>query len=136
TVKLNSSSSLSGSAVFFQSYFHTLTDPNTDPSLKPAAGEGKGWDRGSAASPFFARREYYSRFLILSGGPDKALGVPILDADFYNAIGQTPPANVIGTGGSGTFTLADLMIESQAAQAASARSGPFYSFGLIYPTPA
>jgi prepilin-type N-terminal cleavage/methylation domain-containing protein len=47
-------------AIGFMNYFHSLVDPN------PTAAGGTGWDRGSN----FCRRAYFSKFLILSGGPD------------------------------------------------------------------
>ncbi len=133
---LNASATLSSSAAFFQSYFHTLTDPNTNPNLSPSAGSGTGWDRGVATSPFFARREFYSRYLILSGGPDKTPGVPVLDASYFNTLGASAPGNVIGAGGSGTYTANDLNVESQAAPGTPARSAPFFSFNNIFAAPA
>ncbi len=59
----------SGSATAFMTYFHTLVDQNFVPGANNPSGPL--WDR----SGFFGRRAYYSRPLILSGGPDKLLGV-------------------------------------------------------------
>jgi hypothetical protein len=56
----------SGSAQAFEYYFHRLTEPY------PNAGGPMFWDRGST---YGGRRSYYSKFLILSGGPDNQPGV-------------------------------------------------------------
>ncbi|MFO0909983.1 MAG: prepilin-type N-terminal cleavage/methylation domain-containing protein [Isosphaeraceae bacterium] len=74
-------SPLSGGAATFQNFFMPLTDPNTDPSL--GASSVVPWDRSSPGTPFYSRRAFYSRFLILSGGPDKTPGVPVLDANYF-----------------------------------------------------
>ena len=39
---------------------------------------GAGWDRGSN----FYRRAYFSKFLILSGGPDREPGVAQFNKDY------------------------------------------------------
>lgn len=119
----SSISPLSSVAFLFQSMFHTLTDPNTSPGLGTnSAPQGMGWDRGATTSSFYARREYYSRYLILSGGPDKAPGVPVLDQVYFNTIDlPTYAGHLVGTGGTGTYTMFDLRVESQAAQASPSR---------------
>ena len=77
---------LSGAALFFQTAFHSLTDPNAYTGLNPKATAGQLWDRGSLTSPYIARRAFYSRFLVLSGGPDKIPGVPVYDPSYYTKL--------------------------------------------------
>ncbi len=149
---------LSGGGSFFQQFFHILTDPNS--SSVASAPAGATWDRGSTTSPFHCRREFYSRYLILSAGPDKIPGVPVLDPLYYTAIDGSGYANpttatsVAFTGGpaitqgvatsSTTFqaNLLNLQVEEQAAQAtpfnpggtASRASDPiFFTFPGVYP---
>jgi prepilin-type N-terminal cleavage/methylation domain-containing protein len=59
---LNASNAVNG----FEFFFHRLTEP------MPTPGGAYYWDRGSTY-PF--RRAFYSKFLILSGGPDLTPGV-------------------------------------------------------------
>ena len=103
---------LSGSANWFQSHFFALTDPNVPYYLNhnPQVGVG-AWDRGAPNSSYYGRRAYYSKFLVLSGGPDKTPGVPVM--------GAVNPAYI--------------QIESQAAPATLARDTspsnvPYLSF--------
>jgi prepilin-type N-terminal cleavage/methylation domain-containing protein len=58
----------SAGAQAFQALFHTLCEPC--PSLSPP-GQGAYWDRGGT----YGYRAFYSKFLILSGGQDRAPGV-------------------------------------------------------------
>jgi prepilin-type N-terminal cleavage/methylation domain-containing protein len=58
----------SGAAQAFEFYFHKLTEPYPNP------GGPLFWDRG-AGNGYGARRAFYSKFLILSGGLDGQLGV-------------------------------------------------------------
>jgi len=68
----------------FGSFFHLLTEPLSNPQTSG----GLYWDRGGF--PF--RRAFYSKFLILSGGPDKVPGVFLYaDADI-----QVLSSNVAG----------------------------------------
>jgi prepilin-type N-terminal cleavage/methylation domain-containing protein len=66
---------LSGSARRFAAYFRPLWDP----SWSAGAAIGTLWDRGNPAAPaadnFTFRRAYNARFLIVSSGPDRSLGV-------------------------------------------------------------
>lgn len=127
---------LSGAALYFQAWFHCITDPNTNPALSNPALQGQAWDRGMSGSAFFARRAYQSRHLILSGGPDKAPGVPVLDASYNVALAPyltgTAKVPTIPTGGvpnpSGV-PLINLRIEGQAAQATPIRTSPAYLSG-------
>ena len=69
-------------------FFHTLIDPNANPGLGDSRAAGQVWDRGPHRANFFARREFYSRFLIVSGGPDKTPGVPVFDPTYYSDLSQ------------------------------------------------
>lgn len=127
---------LSGSAYWFQSAFFALSDPNTPYFVAnpPAANSPGPWDRGASTSSFYARRAYYSKFLVLSGGLDKVPGVPILDAQSFTALTEYQNftvANLRFFGGSGAnaATVSDLLIECQAAPATPFRVGPYLSFG-------
>ncbi len=63
--------SQSQGALAFMHYFHLLVDPF--PSTT-----GFGWDRTGG----YARRAYFSRFLVLSSGPDKEPGVAQFDKNY------------------------------------------------------
>ena len=90
----------STNATTFMSFFHTLLDPNAGTAGLPA---GSLWDRGGA----YARRSYYSRFLILSGGPDQTPGInSLVDA---TAIPPIPPIVAIS---NGTFTSGNNDVQS------------------------
>ncbi len=63
------------------------------------------WDRSTAASPpstgpIYYRRAYYSRFLILSGGPDKLPGVAQLNVN-YRGIDDRSTIDIPGGGVAG-----------------------------------
>jgi prepilin-type N-terminal cleavage/methylation domain-containing protein len=62
-------------AVAFENYFHSLVE------MEAANGSAPGflWDRGVN---FYGRRAYYSKFLIASSGPDRALGIAQLQHDY------------------------------------------------------
>lgn len=92
--------SLSGPAFMFQNYFQMLVEPFSANGAQPQFF----WDR----SPnFFQRRAYYSRFLILSGGPDGLPGVPILSEQSFQAL---------VSGGNPAAVSSALRLEGQAAQ--------------------
>src|SRR5262249_51485901 len=59
----------SGAVTTFEYFFHRLTEP-----FNPPGGPGgpDSWDRGKV---FGWRRAFYSKFLIVSGGPDQVVGV-------------------------------------------------------------
>jgi hypothetical protein len=59
-------SNASGGVHAFQALFHTLCEP------LPTPGGAQFWDRGTT---YGNRRAFYSKFLILSGGPDLVPGV-------------------------------------------------------------
>jgi hypothetical protein len=133
TAPWNNQAPLSGPAAAFQGLFFPLIDPNADTANVPQIS-GTVWDRSpDTASPYYARRAYYSRFLVISGGPDKAPGVPVLEASYFNAINGYDPsvgttatltaAQTIATSG---VTLALLLAENQAAQATPWRNNTIY----------
>jgi hypothetical protein len=67
----------------FEAFFHRLTDP------LPTAGGPNDWDRGTT---YGARRAFYSKFLIVSSGPDQQLGIfRYTDLDLQG-LGQTGAA--------------------------------------------
>jgi hypothetical protein len=106
---------VSAGAVAFMSYFHTLLDPLPDwTNGTPAIGTA--WDRSS----FLQRRSYYSRPLILSGGPDKVPGLAELDTDYKELVEASLPLGG-SYDGSGTPAIppspaAASQIENLAAQ--------------------
>ena len=61
----------SGGVQAFEALFHPLTEPYPYPTTT-TGNPGTFWDRGST---FTTRRAFYSKFLILSGGPDTIPGV-------------------------------------------------------------
>jgi hypothetical protein len=61
------SPSPSGAVLSFEYFFHRLTEPYPVAASPPY----EYWDRSSGGF----RRAYYSKFLILSGGPDETPGV-------------------------------------------------------------
>lgn len=67
------SATWSAGAHFFENYFYRLREPLAYGS---ATNPGLFWDRGASyGGPFAARRAYFTKFLIVSSGPDKELGL-------------------------------------------------------------
>ena len=62
-------------AMGFMNYFHLLVDPYPGDSKN-----GTSWDRGAS----FYRRAFFSKFLILSAGPDREPGVAQFNKDYYS----------------------------------------------------
>jgi prepilin-type N-terminal cleavage/methylation domain-containing protein len=96
-------SPLSPGATAFTTFFHPLTEPLAKSG--PPATAFTFWDRtGSSSPPYYPRRAFFTKFLIVSSGPDKELGIARLDT-VPNSSGQayTAPYNVF-----------DVLIESQA----------------------
>ncbi len=119
---LPAGSAHSYNAFLFMTYFHSLLEPNASNS-SPA---GSTWDRAG----FYPRRAFYSRPLIVSGGPDLTPGI----ARFFSA-NESPGSlgSLLGVSdGSGdgrTLNAANIVqIENQAAALdPSARSGALSS---------
>jgi len=89
---------------FFASTFHTLYDPLA--ALRGIPSNTTYWDRSIAVgSGYFAgicrRRAYYSRFLVVSGGPDKRPGTAQLGVD-YQALDERSVFPVPPNGTSST----------------------------------
>ena len=101
---------ISSGAAFFHRSFFSLVDPSAGTAPVPWT-PGQPWGRTDA------RRAYYSRPLILSGGEDKLPGVPVLDPTYFSNIGFP---------GSPGLTQQSLQIESQAAPWTPNRSDPYY----------
>jgi prepilin-type N-terminal cleavage/methylation domain-containing protein len=84
---------ISGRGNAFGLFFHSIIDPNSS----GGAAIGQLWDRTAASistTTLAARRAFYSRPLIASGGPDGQLGIAQVDFDYSNYSmpngGQTP----------------------------------------------
>jgi prepilin-type N-terminal cleavage/methylation domain-containing protein len=119
----------SGQAYAFMTYFHIIIDPLT----KNNAG-AQMWDR----TGYYRRRGYYSKFLVLSGGPDTEIGVFRLNKDYQDDIDSTlspaVPASLPSPGGvpfpTGNPVYDAQLVnwcENQAAQVEfTGRSGTFY----------
>jgi len=102
---------MSGQASEFQKYFVSLTDPGLG---NPSDSTGSElWDRAGFfnASDAFLRRAYFSRFLIISSGPDKALGVAQLAFTYPSS--AAVPLNALNL----------VRIENQAARLNPIRTG-------------
>ena len=76
----------SGGVQAFEYLFHPLGEPMPAPTAK-SGNPGTFWDRGTA---FPARRAFYSKFLILSGGPDTLPGVFLYADSDMKTLARTP----------------------------------------------
>ena len=110
----------SQAAVGFMHYFGSLVDPDAGGSA------GTAWDRTGS----YARRSYFSKFLVLSSGPDHEPGVGQFAKD-YTSLTED------GSGGAVTFPDTSssietnnsrlLLIENQASQTdPTGRTGSFF----------
>lgn len=110
----------SQAALAFMNHFHSLVDPF------PMSSTGTSWDRTGS----YARRSYYSRFLILSSGPDKEPGVGQLGKNYRDladneTLTAAPFPDATKTMDQNTALL--VFIENQAAQSdPQRRTGSFY----------
>ncbi len=82
-------SSMSTAALVFASFFHTLAEPLE--GTMSTTGQGPFWDPTSAA----ARRAYYSKPLILSGGLDESPGVFLYSDAAIKSLGQKAPLGLV-----------------------------------------
>jgi prepilin-type N-terminal cleavage/methylation domain-containing protein len=112
-------------AIGFMNYFHSLVEPFT------GLTGGTGWDRGSN----FNRREYFTKFLVLSGGPDREPGVAQFAKDYSALVDATLPTSpylfTFPNNGSGWTmeknALALNYIENQASVSdPTVRTGPYF----------
>ena len=58
----------------FEYFFHSLHEP-FPPPLSTYGAHGQFWERSAPGGQFDARRAFYTKFLIVSSGPDKQLGI-------------------------------------------------------------
>lgn len=119
---------ISGQAITFMGHFGPCL---VDPSALNAAGPSPTfWDRSTTdTTGYYLRRAFYSRFLILSGGPDKMPGTarigvnygqsgtdPMDDRatiDTPTAAGSIPYTSRDGSGAPVGVTIPMLLMESQ-----------------------
>jgi hypothetical protein len=64
-------------------FFHRVSEPLA------GAGGTNYWDRGTT---FGSRRAFYSKFLVLSGGPDLTPGVFLYPDSFFTGVTSTSPS--------------------------------------------
>jgi hypothetical protein len=57
----------------FEYFFHSLHEPLAP--LSTYGGHGQFWERSAPGGSFDFRRAFYTKFLIVSSGPDKQLGI-------------------------------------------------------------
>lgn len=62
----------SAAVTLFENYFYRIHEPL---GASSASDFGKFWDRGAPVGDFAKRRAYFNKFLIVSSGPDKELGL-------------------------------------------------------------
>ena len=112
----------SQAALAFMNHFHSLVDPY------PRSNQGYSWDRTGS----YARRSYFSRFLILSSGSDKEPGVGQFAKDYPGLTGDSSSSLVTFPNPGLTMdqnTALLLFIENQASQtdpSPQRRTGSFY----------
>lgn len=127
----------SNAVSYFQTYFHQLVEP-----LVSSAGLGTApaptqryWDRsgaGAASVNLTARRAYFTRFLILSAGPDGKTGTPYLTDLRYDVTKNAGMFTESGLKGlSSSAAAAWLQLENQAAQATLNRAPDGYQMPVL-----
>jgi hypothetical protein len=123
---------LSAGAGNFHFFFHSLLDPSMNPNASMSLFSTQSanfWDRGGTP-----RRAYYSRPLILSGGPDKTPGVARIDGQYFDAISSySSQFSILGQNFSSkipAFDVLHLLYESQAASFTPNRSADMYQTPL------
>jgi prepilin-type N-terminal cleavage/methylation domain-containing protein len=95
------SAPLSPGATAFSTFFHPLLEPMISAGVTNSASPQHFWDRGAT---YYQRRAFFTKFLIVSSGPDQQLGIARLDT-------LTPLGTQISMP---TFSAGDVLIESQA----------------------
>jgi prepilin-type N-terminal cleavage/methylation domain-containing protein len=94
-------------AIFFQQNFFSLLDPL---AASPAADfEPWIWDRGG----YYKRRAFFSKFLIASSGPDRAMGIARFNEDYNTGGPRVTFPNTASTADQNARSL--ILIENQAA---------------------
>ena len=133
---------VSSVARLFSDYFVTLVDPVAVAASNPSYLTY--WDRSTAnptsmAEGYYLRRAYYSRFLILSAGPDKIPGTAMLGVNYQNLDDRsafpTPTGASSGTrdtsGALVSVNVANLVqIENQGGRVDPNRAGVFRTVPL------
>lgn len=130
----------SNSVFAFQEHFHALYEPIAE--MKGATpNQFLFWDRSVGANSMSSRRAYYSKFLILSAGPDKLPGVAQLGVN-YQALDERSrfpvpnKADVSTRDKSGAMVPLDvdhlIQVENQGAKIDPNRTGPPY-YAPVYP---
>lgn len=126
------SGNISAAAMMFMAYFITLVDPIA--TTGTVASHKTFWDRSTTTKTnYYIRRAYYSRFLILSGGPDKSPGVAQLGVN-YRLVDDRKVFPIAGegaleyerdtSGAAATSTsTASLLVENQAGRVDPNRIG-------------
>ena len=120
----NAANGESQGALAFMNFFHSLVDPFPGTS-------GTGWDRTGN----YSRRAYFSKFLVLSAGPDKEPGVAQFAKDYQDLCGgaRFPFPDPNKTMERNALSL--IFVENQAAQSepnidssisSFVRTGSFY----------
>jgi type II secretory pathway pseudopilin PulG len=94
---------VSPGAAWFTWFFHPLLEPMIAAGATNQQSPLFFWDRGAT---YFQRRAFFTKFLIVSSGPDQQLGIARLDT-------LSPYGTTISMP---TFSAADALIESQARQ--------------------
>lgn len=140
---------ISTSAATFMDHFGPcLVDPAALSAATVGVSSQTYWDRSTDAAPaatgaLYYRRAFYSRFLILSAGPDKTPGTAVLDVNYVNLDDrssiETPTGTAAfstrdGSGAGGTITVPNLLIESQGGKVDPTRVAD--SFGKLSTFPA
>ncbi|SIN70544.1 prepilin-type N-terminal cleavage/methylation domain-containing protein [Singulisphaera sp. GP187] len=129
--------SLSGQAITFMNNFGPcLVDPTALNAGAPSSATF--WDRSTVASPtatgpIYPRRAFYSRFLILSGGPDKMPGVAQLGVNYAGIDDRSTieiPGGTTGTRDTSGAAVSpgaviNLLIESQGGKVDLNRADQF-----------
>jgi prepilin-type N-terminal cleavage/methylation domain-containing protein len=95
----------SGGVEAFQRYFYRLTEPMENVVPWSPGVNNRYWDRGRTADGFGYRRAFFTKPLILSGGPDGSPGVGLYPAptlgqvmDVENQAVQFLPGEAMPTG--------------------------------------
>jgi prepilin-type N-terminal cleavage/methylation domain-containing protein len=125
---------ISGAALTFMTHFGPcLVDPTA--LNAGAASNTTFWDRSTTTTNgYYSRRAYYSRFLILSAGPDKMPGVAQLGINYAGTDDRStieiPGSTATARDGSGAQvpttwppTVAQLLYESQGGKVDLNRTG-------------
>jgi prepilin-type N-terminal cleavage/methylation domain-containing protein len=124
------SGSISAMAMTFMAHFGPcLVDPTA--LNAGAASNATFWDRSAATtSGYYMRRAYYSRFLILSAGPDKNPGV----ARLYDPKDGALAANYQALDDRATIDTPSGPVPGPGAFTGNARDGSGAPVGLTVPT--